>query len=215
MTSPSGPLASDLGRLSNAEIASARERALAKLTSRARTAAFALAEGNSAKDAARMAGLSPHPSAVSRLQKRVAPALALLREELRRTSQETSESAARWFDELAAESREAGDRNAARSAKREACLLRGLYPDPRIRVEHEMIDTAEITAEEWQLLSCLKHEIRRQLPTTVTAAYTKVAPTVTSAQTSPSPVAAQLPGEPTRALSEEGNPADREAPDAP
>jgi hypothetical protein len=215
MTHAATPLASDLARLSDAELAAARERALGELTSRARTAALALSEGKAAKEAAGMAGLSTHPSAVSRLQRRVAPALALLREELRRASNETSESAARWFDELAAEAREAGDRNAARAGKREACLLRGLYPDPRIRVEHQLVDSATITEDEWRLLSCLKHEIRSRLPPAVDAEFTALPPEITSRAPLVSPARPQPRDPPVEALTQEGKASAEELRDAP
>lgn len=106
--------------------------------------------------------------------------VGLMREQMRRKAHLTAESAARWFEDLAEQARRAKDYSAAARAKREAGLLLGLYPDPRLRIEHELIDSRGVTAEEIEELARLRHEVRPQLAARVVEAeFTSTTPGVT------------------------------------
>lgn len=201
--------------LSDEQLAAACDAALEQLTPRARAHALAVAGGKTAAEAARELGMSTNGRVLARMKARTRDVHALLLEQRRRKAEESAEAAARWLDGLASEARRAKDFSAAARAKREACLLRGQYPDPRVRVEHELIDTRSITAEEIEVLSRLHHEVRPRLAGQVLDAQVGVpGASVTPLDLALSPTARQGPGISPRALAPQGIDPEEEAPDA-
>ncbi len=149
--------------LTDEQLAAAVDERLDRLTPRARAHALAVAGGKTAVEAARGLGMSQNARVLQRMKARTRLVVGLMREQMRRKAHLTAESAAWWFEDLAEQARRAKDYSAAARAKREAGLLLGLYPDPRLRIEHELIDPRGVTAEEIEELARLRHEVRPQL----------------------------------------------------
>jgi hypothetical protein len=155
--------AKEVVRFTDEALAAAADEALEALTPRARAHALAVAGGKTAAEAARELGTSTNGRVLARMKARTAPVLALLREQMRRKSHLSAESAARWFEDVADEARRAKDYGAATRAKSEAAKILGLYPDVRLHVDHTLIDAREVTPEELEALSRLRHEVRPRL----------------------------------------------------
>jgi hypothetical protein len=150
-------------RLSDEQLGEATASALAKLTPRSRKFAELAAGGTSFTEAAAQAGLSAERRCLQRLRVRVAPALALLREQARRASLLTLEAAVQRFRDLSDEARAAKDYGSATRALKEAATLLGLYPDIRLRISPDA-PAVQVTDEEWVALARLRHEVRPALP---------------------------------------------------
>lgn len=178
-TSPAeaaAPVPPTLENLSDPELAAAADAALEALTPRAQRFALAVAGGRSLSDAASEAGLSRHPSTLSRLKARAAEALRLLREQARRASLLTLDAAVQRFRELSEEARKAGDYGAATRALREASLLLGLYPEMRLKLNVEHSASVGVSAEEWEALARLRHQVREAPPASAAVVEAEVLP---------------------------------------
>jgi hypothetical protein len=136
-----------------------------RMTEKAQRFAEAVAGGSTKAAAARAAGFSSKGGAPWRVLDRpeVAELVRLLQERARRDARVTLESQILRIQRLGRDAESSGDLGAALRAEEMVNRLANLYPDSKVRVQHELIDSRSFTPEEFELAARLVHEARPKL----------------------------------------------------